>query len=74
MGSSLGQEGPERRKQETRLQSKGSQRAGQDWTTGNALSINSVSHSVVADCEAPWTVVHQVRLSMEFFGQEYWTG
>ena len=25
-------------------------------------------------CATPWTVAHQVLLSMEFFRQEYWIG
>ena len=25
-------------------------------------------------CAAPWTVVHQTPLSMEFFKEEYWSG
>ena len=34
-----------------------------------------VSHSVVSNSFAiPWTVAHQVPLSMEFSRQEYWNG
>jgi len=28
----------------------------------------------VSDSETPWTVAHQVPLSMEFSRQEYWSG
>ena len=38
------------------------------------LLLLSVSHSVVSDSASPWTVAHQVPLSMEFSRQEYWTG
>jgi len=35
----------------------------------------SVSHSVMTLCTpTPWTVAHHVPLSMEFSGQEYWSG
>ena len=33
-----------------------------------------VSHSVVSDSVTPWTVTHQVPLSVEFSRQEYWSG
>ena len=33
-----------------------------------------LSHSVVSDSETPWTITHQVPLSMEFFRQEHWGG
>ena len=34
-----------------------------------------ISHTVVSDSFAsPWTVAHQVPLSMEFSRQEYWSG
>ena len=33
-----------------------------------------VSHSVVSDFVIPWTAAHQAPLSMEFCGQEYWSG
>ena len=34
-----------------------------------------VIHSVMSDSSAiPWTVAHQVSLSMEFSRQEYWGG
>ena len=29
---------------------------------------------VISDSEMPWTIVHQVPQSMEFSGQEYWSG
>ena len=31
-------------------------------------------HSVVSDSGTPWTVAHQVPLSLEFSRQEYWSG
>ena len=34
----------------------------------------SVSRSVMSNCATPWTVAHQVPLSMGFFRQEYWSG
>ena len=33
-----------------------------------------ISHSVMSDFVTPWTVTHQVPLSMEFSRQEYWSG
>ena len=33
-----------------------------------------LSHSVVSDSAAPWTVAHQTLLSMESSRQEYWSG
>ena len=30
--------------------------------------------SVASDCAAPWTVVHQASLPMEFSKQKYWSG
>ena len=33
-----------------------------------------VSHTVVSNSATPWTVAHQVSLSMGFSGQEYWSG
>ena len=33
----------------------------------------SVSHSVVSDSATPWTVAHQLSLSMQFSRQEYWS-
>ena len=30
--------------------------------------------SVMSDSATPWTVAHQVLLSMEFSRQEYWSG
>ena len=39
------------------------------------LSLLLFSYSVVSDSFAtPWTVARQVPLSMEFSGQEYWSG
>ena len=32
------------------------------------------THSVISDSVTPWTVAHQVPLSMEFSRQEYWSG
>ena len=32
------------------------------------------SHSVVSNSAIPWTIVHQIPLSMEFCRQEYWSG
>ena len=34
----------------------------------------SVSCSVVSDSATPWTVAHQVLLSVGFSRQEYWSG
>ena len=34
----------------------------------------TVSCSVGSDSAIPWTVAHQVPLSMEFSRQEYWSG
>ena len=33
-----------------------------------------VSRSVMSDSATPWTVACQAPLSMEFSGQEYWSG
>ena len=33
-----------------------------------------VSHSVVSVSAILWTAAYQAPLSMEFFGQEYWSG
>ena len=33
-----------------------------------------LSHSVVSDSAASWTVAHQASLSMKFSRQEYWRG
>ena len=33
-----------------------------------------VSCSVVSDSATPWTLAHQVLLSMKFSRQEYWSG
>ena len=33
-----------------------------------------VSRSVVSNSATPWTVAHQVSLSMEFSRKEYWSG
>ena len=30
--------------------------------------------SVMSDSATPWTITHQVPLSMEFSRQEYWSG
>ena len=35
-------------------------------------SLTVLCHSVVSDSVAPWTVAHQVPLSMEFSRQKYW--
>ena len=49
------------------------------WATGKPYSVywvwkcESVSHSVVSNSATPWTVAHQVSLSMEFSRQEYWS-
>ena len=32
------------------------------------------THTVVSDSVTPWTVAHQVPLSMGFSSQEYWSG
>ena len=32
-----------------------------------------LSHSVMSDSVNPWTVAHQVSLSLEFFRKEYWS-
>ena len=40
----------------------------------NELCCAVLSHSVVSDSATPWTVAHQVPLSMEFSRQEYWSG
>ena len=37
------------------------------------LYVCVLSHSVMSDSEAPWTVAQQAPLSMEFFRQEYWS-
>ena len=37
------------------------------------LYVCVLSHSVISDSEAPWTVAQQAPLSMEFFRQEYWS-
>ena len=34
----------------------------------------SISDSVLSESATPWTVAHQVPLSMEFSRQEYWSG
>ena len=33
-----------------------------------------LSYVVLSDSETPWTVTHQVPLSLEFSRQEYWSG
>ena len=33
-----------------------------------------LSYSVLSDSVTPWTLDHQVPLSMEFSRQEYWSG
>ena len=42
------------------------------------LVCNSMSHAHMLSCvqlfAIPWTVAHQVPLSMEFSRQEYWSG
>ena len=42
--------------------------------TNQVVSMLSVSHSRVQLFVIPWTVACQAPLSMEFFGQEYWSG
>ena len=44
------------------------------YTEINSKWIVCVSHFVLSDSVIPWTVAHQVPLSMEFYGQEYWSG
>ena len=36
--------------------------------------MGAQSHSCVLVFETPWTVARQTPLSMEFSGQEYWSG
>ena len=38
------------------------------------MGVFMFSHAVVSDSATPWTVAHQVPLSMEFSRQEYWSG
>ena len=38
------------------------------------LYVCVLSHSVMSDSEAPWTVAQQAPLSMEFSRLEYWSG
>ena len=38
------------------------------------LGTSRVSHSVMPNPATPWTIVHQVPLSMGFSEQEYWRG
>ena len=33
-----------------------------------------ITHTLVSDSVATWTVAHQASLSMEFSRQEYWNG
>ena len=33
-----------------------------------------LGHSVMSDSATPWTVACQAPLSLEFSGQEYWSG
>ena len=36
--------------------------------------VANESRSVVSDSAIPWTVIHQVPVSMEFSRQEHWSG
>ena len=36
--------------------------------------LSSVSCSVVSNSVTPWTIAHQIPLSMGFSRQEYWSG
>ena len=38
------------------------------------MKSQSVSHSVLLDSSAPWTVAHRVPLSMEFSRRKYGSG
>ena len=38
------------------------------------MGVFMFSHAVASDSATPWTVAHQVPLSMEFSRQEYWSG
>ena len=38
------------------------------------ISYVCLGRSVVSDSVTPWTIAHQVPLSMKFSGQEYWSG
>ena len=38
------------------------------------LCCAMLSHPVMSNSATPWTVAHQVLLSMEFSKQEYWSG
>ena len=40
---------------------------------GKKMKSETVSHSAVSDSATPWTVAHQVPLSMEFPRQEYYS-
>ena len=46
-----------------------------DWLLKSLVhhaGVKCVSCSVMSDSVTPWTVSHQVPLSLEFFGQEHW--
>ena len=45
-----------------------------NFYVGGVCVCVCVSHSVVSDSVTPWTVTHQVPLSVEFSRQEYWSG
>ena len=40
------------------------------WREGSLMSLSSVMSSSAT----PWTIANQAFLSMEFSGQEYWSG
>ena len=45
------------------------------WPFPSPMHACMLSHfSHVQLCATPWTAAHQVPLSMEFCGQEYWSG
>ena len=62
-----------------RLQSRGSQRIGHDWSDLAHTQImekwkwSEVAQSCQTLCN-PWTVAHKAPLSMGFSRQEYWSG
>ena len=44
------------------------------WHLSASFATKSKSYSVASNSATPWTVAHQIPLSMEFSRQEYWNG
>ena len=44
------------------------------WHLSASFATKSESCSVASNSATPWTVAHQIPLSMEFSRQEYWNG